>query len=119
MLDFSIRSPPCWSHFVSPTLTAMVLQLLDRTFKKKHSNKNIQKTTLQRSIQILSLPRVEKMTLMYVGKIKSRVNGHHCSEYKYTVREELECITELENEQSNHTVSVNAKKNKTERTKNQ
>lgn len=49
---------------------------------------------------------------MCVAKIKYRVKEHHWYKYKYTVVEESECITEPENEQNRHAVSVNRKEKK-------
>ena len=46
----------------------------------------------------------EKMVLVRIATIKSRVKGHHVNNYKYTIGEELGCKLEVQNRYSTHTI---------------
>ena len=49
------------------------------------------------------------MALACLGKVKSRVKGHHVYDHNYKVNEELECFLELDNKYSKNAIIVKSK----------
>ena len=50
------------------------------------------------------------MALVCFAEVKSRIKGHHVYDYKYLLKEELDCVREPTNRFSSHAIVVKPKK---------